>query len=248
MWSFRYRLYLSSFNFFGVFCFTFDNDKLKILHLHEWLNLLKLPIVLILSVLLTSITSWQDEVLNYDIIHLEKYSIFSKKLILVAIYFEQISAFWLCAVNYYYRREILNFVNKTLSNALSDAFREKFRKICNREILFFAILTSSLTFVQFLTSTNFKPASLLAHVIILYPYCAFMAFKCLLKTYEWFFVIMLQDFRNDLEQCEDAIAYQSLLTKYQKISSLNQDFNNVFGLQTTIASFSDVVLFVFQVK
>lgn len=248
MWSCRYRLYLNSFNFFGVSCFAFDNDKLKISQLHQWLNLLKLPTVLILSILLVSIPSWQHEVLNDDIVYLEHYSLFSKILMLVAIYLQQLSAFWLCAVNYYYRREILNFGNETLSTSISDDFRENLRKICLREILIFAALTSILTFIQYLTSSNLKPISLLAHVILLYPYCALMVFKCLMKTYEWLFVIMLQDFRNDLEQCEDAIACASLLRKYQKIFNLNQDFNNAFGLQTTIVAFSDVFLFVFQVK
>lgn len=240
------------FNFCGVLCLKFENGKFKISKLASVLNVIKMPLALLATVLISASETLQTEIFSVGIQELRDYSLFSKIIVMIIVYLEQLSAFALCSVNSWNRESCSNFMNLLTSFQFDVKFQKTFVETTKRNVLFTLVLTAAVASCQFFAAMKPSVLSCLAYMVLIFPYLVLMGFLTFMKTLEIFFTVLLKDFRHDLkahrETCvDDVVVFQRLLAKHQKIYDLNEAFNKVFGNQVTVMTYCVVVMSTIQV-
>lgn len=233
------RLILPLYSYLGILSIKSDkNSGFKTSKFHLVHNALKMPLVLIFSFFLLKNPQYFHGLHRNVFYHSEDYSIFLKLVTITTTQIVLVNSLYICIAQFVKRNEITKFMNHANKIVLNEECSKELKSVWKKEFAILAILFCFICIVQFTVRFKFTFFAVVAFTILLYSYVIATAFLSFMKTFEVFFFICLKDFKCRL-RCDiiktdfNANTIQDLMTRYQEIYDLNQEFNDIFGSQVT---------------
>lgn len=260
MSSVWHQVALHFFNYTSILCLKPDLSSNQTFKVSRWMtlaNLLKMPFVLVFSLLVSFIEPIKNEVFHPTFIRLKDYTIFAQFALFFVMFLINNSMLLLCLLQVMKREEINDFVNRTLKHPLKEKYLKKFKKICLKNLALSLSVFGLNLILSFYGLMKLTFSSLIASFVIFYPSFVNMGFITYVQTFESFTVALMKEFKNSLK-CKSKHSYCSqdltvdeflqLSRKFQKILDLVDQFNEAFGKQMTIVVSFFALLMVFNVK
>lgn len=233
-----FRISLIICNFLGILCFKFERNQFRLSKLAVVMNIFVMPVVLFSTILIRNSESIQNKIYITEVLEFESYSTLSIIVVEVMVYVELFTACALSVFNFRQQKLLLNFMNRLAEFSMHLKYQRKFEKLfrrCFSTALGVALFVSIFQFYGFL-KVSFL--GLLASTVLFYPYMVILGTMTYLKSFELFLVMILKNFKMELKSSNrsrsDSDSYQIMMRKYQKIYEFAEEFNMVFGCQTTI--------------
>lgn len=161
----------------------------------------------------------------------------------VATFHYQVVALAVAALQLWRRNFILSFISqlKQLYDNLNHSLKSCFHKVVVKNFLIVVTLTIYFFLMQMPYFKVFV-VTVVANGIAVYPYLVMLSFLGFVKTIEAFLVLLMRDFRNQLEESLPRVyldfqKQQQLMINYQTIHDLSESFNKIFGLQMSAMTF-----------
>lgn len=249
-----HRIGLFMYNFLSVLSFNYTIQGFKVSIFTSISNCLKLPI----SIMFCLYLFYSPDFFGSFIADTAKFrkapSHFSDISMLFINYFTMMTSLTICFQNLKRQEEILTFLNK--ANHLRRLFKEKFKTSFKKSIEKVAILISLVILIYVIMQYSYMKNDFLSIFIvfqILYPFLVLLCFLGFVKSIEYFFVASLKSFSEEIKEHlsnPNAVDIDSdhLIKQYQSIFKLNQEFNDLFGLQMTTATCCIAVMMTIDVS
>lgn len=249
------RLALYFYNFSSILCLKFENRTCKVSKLTTFLNVLKMPSVILLTAFMTFYTPIAEVVFQNNLLAMRNYSMFSKFSLLFVLSLRQLSKLILCILQVLQRHDIGRFMNCASTRFLGGNFARQFEKLFIKNLCVFGSLFTVISFLQYFGAFQISFPSLLAELIICYPNLVQFAFISFVKNVESFIIASLKEFQEDLNEIllnpkskwttEDAVR---LSRRYQEIFNIAEQFNECVGSQITLMTCYFVLMLVLDVS
>lgn len=241
------KISLFLFNLSSNFCFKIDSiNQLKISKLQLFLNVLKLSLVPIFLCFLKFNENARKRFFRGSINEGSKkeFSILIFELAMCCITITIISVQILQILR---RRKIMRFMEKLRKIKLSEQAKRKIIRKCFVNyvaILLFLIIDCSMIFAMFTAIKT--PFGILIFISSCFPQLLIFSFMILLKCIQDLLILDLQETFDELSRfilnnC-DEFKFQKLSLKIDFISSIFDDFEQVFGYQLTLISLTITIL------
>lgn len=235
------RLLIKNFNIFGISSVIEDGGDLRISNFLALFHFFKMLLTLVFTICVLSLRELRSSIVADSCAELEFLTIFARNLVHLTTLVLQISLLVVGQLQFLKRQKVLNFlkqmremeVERNLAKKLETQWKKHFAIM----ILGSCIMLTSQAFTRF----KFSIAALTALVVASYPYVLMSSLLSFVKCFEIFLIVLLIDFRKDLEKSLEVAAldfetHQRLMIKYQKIYNLNRDFLQAFGMQLTLTT------------
>ena len=240
-------------NYCGILNLEYKNGRFFRSNLFAILNIIRIAILIIIGVCVKTNKDFRSTVLRKELATLENFSIFTQILMNFALVTNVILYLFLNIICLWKRGQILNLFNKCIEFTLEEQLQKKFRNISTRNSLLILIYLFLCFFAQLITQMKYSVSSIIVSFILTHPFFVMLNFLCFMKNSEIFFVLLLEQFKNDLEKFSlknyfDEQFSQKLIRKYQNIYELNKEYRKVFGVQITFMTCCINILLTIQVN
>lgn len=224
----------------GLLCIRIKSNSFKTSHSIALLDVLSLSVGFIFLVFIhLSPAHIRKLLFSFDPISSNTLSSLTKAIFRIGTMSVQVAAVVISLLQYFKRNEILLIMTYMSEVVLTEKSSKKFEKATKKNFVIMLALCVIMTVIQVLGV--FRP-SLIAYsaaLILAFPYLYSSTFLNFLNTFEHFFVIQLQDFRNELNEfsknsAESHFPYSKFARRFRSIAKSNEDFNKAIGLQISV--------------
>lgn len=223
-----FRLY----NYLGILSVKVDkNNVIRVSTFITIINMSRILASLIVLAFIMNSSDFRKAVMKNQMLSSNSYSKFSKIIGIVAGMFFNFSVLALCLIQFLRREKIIGFLNEVNRSRID---KSKFWKFWKKQ--FILALTSYIFINTFQIRVKVKLTflSIVSFIVLVEPYLYALGFMSFVKTFEYFFVFCLKDFKLSLmtfkfKQNND----NKLIQEYRNIYVMNQSFKSIFGMQIT---------------
>lgn len=241
------RSFIFLFNIFGMLSINFNENKLKSSRIFSVVNLLKMPIVMVGSIIFGLNIKLRHGTLKRDLSDVQNYSTFTTITFIVSGQLLVATLFFVSLLSFFRYQDILKFMNHISRIDLDNAHSISLQKRWRKHFISIAIIFVIFSGFQFATRMKIRWISLAVYPLVMYPHLEMTVFMSFLKAIEIFFVTLMSNFSSLLRisrqkmnfEVED---YQNLKFKYNQIHELNKIFHKAFGGQIAAATFCIITM------
>lgn len=220
---------------FGIFCFTFNSNRLKVSKTLVLVNVLKIFLAPCMMFLLLFSNEAQSHFYGYDTQSDAGYSTFAMIMAGIVAVQEQCMGIFVMVIHLHKRQPILNFLNRVLQLRMQEKFRNILKSRLKLLLCYSILICGIVSGITYAALFTLKFESFAIFLILMAPYSAEFALIVVVKSFEILFATLLEEFRNRLEDC-GCSSVESLMKRYQVIINLNKEFHLVFGTVVTITT------------
>lgn len=246
------RFFLHFFNFFGVFCFKYENNCLTVSNFAAVFNIIKMPLAYLVVHWLANQKIIFENIYGEMFDEIKDYSSFSRKLVLLCSSIVEWGSFVVIGMQMWKRQKVLSLItrSKEMLQSISQDWAKVFEKAATEVTIVVLLLLSFLFVLQFLI-VKFNFSSVIYCLFLLYPYYVFLVSSGFVKICETFFVVLLKELEGEILSEKTVLSmekYFTLTMKVKKIYDLNQAFAEIFEAQLTILTCCASVLMTLDVR
>lgn len=232
---------LAYLNIFGIFCFNYRRNQIKISKFWKIYCALKMLITFLFQTALYHRIFNVKSVVVATVPHLRGFSSFTIFLLLITNFSMVFSTTSINLLALRRCRSVEMLLNQAIElyQTLDLDFKNKMCRML-RYLNCLAIVLSILFTRLMLTVLKRTTFSVLLGCVIIPIPITFWCFLCLLKGSQLFLEILLQNFNKNLMIKQNTGCprdkYCTLIKNYQKLYEFSSDINKVFGIQITIGT------------
>lgn len=227
-----YRCLFALANFFGLFCFTCDEKKLKISRLKLVLNILKAFVPQLLFCYIILDVSAQKYIYGTDYWSLTEFSGFSLIIFGSEYILEHCIASVLVLLHLLRRDQILKFFNHLKEIKISIKLENKLKNRIKTLLLCATVFGLFSNIFQMVCSIEISPERVLIYAIVNLSFFIYLSFVVFAKIAGSFTEILLDDLLIDLQkalQSKSRRRIQDVSVRYEHIVEINNQFHSIFG-------------------
>lgn len=192
-------------------------------------------------------------VLESDPMSLKVFSAFAKIIFTISTLSIPVVSLFISQAQFWKRKEILQLMEDMSKLEMAESFSRKLTKMCKTHFYLFALFFTAMVMLETVGSFKHSLIGFVVGVTSVCPYLLLANFLSFLKTFEYFFIIHLQEFVHDLrtsiaKSSIDGQSFRELSKRYHKIMELNEKFNTTFGLQISLLTCSLTLMTTFAVN
>lgn len=232
---------LAYLNIFGIFCFSYRQNQIKISRFWKFYCILKILITFSFQTALYHRIFNVKSVVVATVPHLRGFSNFTIFLLLFTNFSMVFSTTSINLLAFKRCRSVEMLLNQAIElyQTLDLDFKNQMRKML-RNLNCLAIVLSILFTRLVLTVLKKTTFSVLLGCVLIPIPITFWCFLCLLKGSQLFLEILLQNFNKNLMIKQNMGCprgkYSALTKKYQKLHEFSSEINKVFGIQITMVT------------
>lgn len=227
-----YRCLFSLANFFGLFCFTCNQNGLKISKLKIALNILKAFVPQSLFCYVCFNVTAQRYVYGTDLSNIPDFSGFSLIIFAIEYILEQCIAFALVSLHLLKRNNILKFFDHLSKVKIRKELEDQLKVRTKRCLICATMFALFSNVFQMIASIDISPGSVLIHAVTSLPYFIYFSFLVFIKISGNYMETLLEDLLIDLQialQSKSKRKISDVSTRYLNIVLLNKTFHSIFG-------------------
>lgn len=251
----RFKLLL--YNFGLVSSLKEENTVFKVSNFVAFSNVLKIPLVIVITMLVFTYPPISNEIVLDTLIELKGYSVFSKFSIHILVASTYITSIVFSLLQVKQRHEMCSFVNNLNGIFLNEKYSQRFRKdnkIYSHSLLF---VFMSISIVQYLGAVKISILSFFVSFFFIFPNVFLFSVVSFVTGFESFVIASLEGLQEDFEEFSHQLFVQKdfgietflqLSRKYQNIYNLTEQFNDFFGAQLTLVTCHFTIILTFGVR
>lgn len=225
------------YNLFGILSIKKANNEWRVCRTLAFVNVARIPLAICVTVLLTVNRDLLESTFKL-FMESSEVSHFTKAINMVQMILVHGVTLSISILGFSRRLKILRFVQRISELEIDQKFSLKLLLLWKNHFTTTSILFLIVTITQIVSNLKMSLTSILLFLCILSPYVLLSGFLSIVKDFEIFFAIMLQDFTENLQRFLASSNFDArtccLMKKYHRIYDLNKEFQKLFGLQLTI--------------
>lgn len=250
-----HRFQIRFYNFASVLCLKKEKQDFEVSNIAAFINLLKMPFVLILTTV--AYVFFSEEFVPDKFVGMKQFSTFSKVSITISASSSSITSYVFAISQVLRRHEMCKFVNFWIKKPLEQGNLQRYQSDCKKHHVSFLIVFTSLLVFQYLGAAKFSIFSLLTSVVFMYPNYLLFAVLSFVTSFQNFVIAQLNEFYEELikfsryskQTTTTAVeSYQEISRNYQQIYEFVEQFKKIFGVQLTLIICTWAFSLVFTVK
>lgn len=219
------------YSYFGVLSIKFDKNEIKNSRALGIFNILRVFAMWLVLIFVLKSNEFRNLTLKQEMLSSKSFSAFSKNIGVVFGLFLNFTASAVWVMNCIKRKKITNFLDEVHKCPIS---KSKFQVLWTKHSLIVLVSFILINAVQVITKVRFTLLSIGTFILLIQPYLITLGFMSFVKTFEYFFFICLEDFKQYLINSEFQQNDIELIRKFKYIYDLNQSFKANFGFQITL--------------
>lgn len=230
------------YTFLGLLCFKIKSNSIEISRGFALFNVIQQPIALLAQIYIHVVSSSERLLIfENDLLNLKSVSSFTKALYRTALFSVVTSTLLISQHQFWNRNRVLRLMIDACGCELSEKYSRKFAKKAKMHFIILSVVFIAIWLIQILGLLKHSLAGFAMGFALGWPYLFQSEFLSFLRTFEFFFITQLEDFKNELgvvieNFVVDGRSYLKLAKKYQKIVDFNEKFNETIGLQITMVT------------
>lgn len=235
-----HQIILFYYNFTSITSFKYQQNSFKSSKIFEIISVCQICQIAFNVCFILQYPATLEFLFEHDAVDYKKVSMFSYIVMSFDNFSRQTVAAVLISIMFYKRGSFLHFLNKCQEQEITENSKKRLiHKVQVNSVIafifgfcittFFYILIMRKSFIHFMIC-----------IFLVYPFVSFVSFCSFVKNSEAFLVELLSSFNEDLieflhKKHFDGVEYHRLVIRYQKIMTINESFNKIFGTALTLA-------------